>query len=147
MKSKISLLLMLFAGGIALLAQTSNPFTGKWELNVAKSKYNPGPAPKSQTVTITDDKTTVEGVDGNGKPVRWSFTPSQGTAVPIEGMENSTVDDRRSGNRVDDNWKVMGGNVHAHGVISNHGKTLKYTMIGTDGQGRAVHNVLIYEKQ
>jgi len=34
-----------------LIAQT-NPFIGTWKLNVAKSKFEPGPAPKSQTRTV-----------------------------------------------------------------------------------------------
>ena len=33
-----------------LLAQ-DNPFVGTWKLNVASSKFNPGPAPQSQTRT------------------------------------------------------------------------------------------------
>ena len=32
----------------ALMAQGS-PVMGTWKLNLAKSKYNPGPPPKSQT--------------------------------------------------------------------------------------------------
>ena len=33
-------------------AQATDPRVGTWKLNVAKSKYNPGPAPQSQTLTI-----------------------------------------------------------------------------------------------
>ena len=32
-------------------AQSKDPFVGTWRLNVAKSKYSPGPPPKSQTTT------------------------------------------------------------------------------------------------
>ena len=32
-------------------AQAPDPFVGTWTLNVAKSKYDPGPAPKEQTAT------------------------------------------------------------------------------------------------
>jgi hypothetical protein len=35
----------------SLFAQ-SNPLVGIWKLNVEKSKYNPGPAPKSLTRTV-----------------------------------------------------------------------------------------------
>ena len=35
--------------GSAIAAWAADPVLGTWELNVAKSKYNPGPAPKSQT--------------------------------------------------------------------------------------------------
>lgn len=33
------------AVGAAVVAQTSLPGLGTWKLNVAKSKYSPGPAP------------------------------------------------------------------------------------------------------
>ena len=57
----------------------SNPSIGTWKLNVAKSKYDPGPAPKSQTNAIeamgTDRvKVTVEGVAGDGSRMAYSYT-------------------------------------------------------------------------
>ncbi|MDQ6677836.1 MAG: hypothetical protein M3Z09_11125 [Acidobacteriota bacterium] len=142
---KIPLLFVLFA--IVLPAQTNNRFTGKWELNVSKSKFSPDPAPKSEMVTNVDGKTTIEGIDGEGKPFKWSFMPSQGAAVPIEGLENSTVEEKISGNTLDHTWKIAGGNVHGHGVLSKDGKTLHYTQSGKDGQGRQVNDLFIFEKQ
>ena len=53
MKRRIGLfaaLVIVLAAGSVLLAQ-SNPFVGTWKLNVASSKYNPGPPPQSQTRT------------------------------------------------------------------------------------------------
>jgi len=35
-----------------LSAQASDPRIGTWKLNVAKSKYSPGPAPQSLTVKV-----------------------------------------------------------------------------------------------
>jgi len=35
-----------------LSAQASDPRIGTWKLNVAKSKYNPGPAPQALTVNV-----------------------------------------------------------------------------------------------
>ena len=32
-------------------AQAKDPFVGTWNMNLAKSKYSPGPAPKSTTST------------------------------------------------------------------------------------------------
>jgi len=146
----ISLLAILFASATVLVAQTdqANPFTGTWKLNVAKSKFSPGPAPKSQTVTIAPDgKVSIDEVDGEGKTINWSYTPSGDTAVPIEGMENSTVIEKRSGNTVDHTWKFNGGNETGHGVVSKNGKTMKYTLTGTNSQGQKVHEVAIFEKQ
>lgn len=145
----ISLMAALFASAVLLAAQANqnSPFTGTWKLNVAKSKFSPGPAPKSETVTIAaDGKVSVEEVTADDKTVNWSFTESD-TAVPIEGMENSTVITKRSGNTVDHTWKMGTGAETGHGVISKNGKTMKYTMTGTNAQGQTVHNVLIFEKQ
>jgi hypothetical protein len=46
-------LVLLFVSAVVLFAQTDHTtaFTGTWKLNGAKSTFNPGPAPKSVTVT------------------------------------------------------------------------------------------------
>jgi hypothetical protein len=146
----ISLMAALFMAVAALAAQgdQSSPFTGTWKLNVAKSKFSPGPAPKSETVTIAPDgKVSVEEETADGKTVNWSFTPSGDSAVPIEGMENATVVSKESGNTVDHTWKIGSGTETGHGVVSKNGKTMKYTMTGTNAQGQPVHTVAIFEKQ
>ena len=67
---------LVLAAGV-LLAQ-DNPFVGTWKLNTAKSKYEPGPAPKSQTRTIVAEGDGAmyrfEGVGADGNPVAYSFT-------------------------------------------------------------------------
>ena len=44
----VTLILAMMAVPAGLRAADA-PFVGTWKLNVAKSKYNPGPPPKSQT--------------------------------------------------------------------------------------------------
>lgn len=133
---------------LAAQGDQNSPFTGTWKLNVAKSKISPGPAPKSETVTIAPDrKVSVETVDAEGKTINWSYNPAENTAVPIEGMENSTVMEKLSGNTVDHTWKMGNGTETGHGVVSKNGKTMKYTLTGTNSQGQKVHGVYIFEKQ
>ena len=47
---------------------------GTWKLNVEKSKYTPGPAPKSETLTWKPSATgfdfTVDSVNAEGKPTQ-----------------------------------------------------------------------------
>ena len=49
----------LVASVVCLVAMSAfpgaqaDPAIGTWKLNLAKSKYVPGPAPKSNTITIT----------------------------------------------------------------------------------------------
>jgi hypothetical protein len=44
----IAVLVIVSAAG----AQTTDPVVGTWKLDVAKSTYKPGPAPKSTTVVV-----------------------------------------------------------------------------------------------
>ena len=51
-----ALVLAVFASGV--LPAQRDAFVGTWRLNTAKSKFNPGPAPRSETRTTE--------VQGNG---------------------------------------------------------------------------------
>ena len=53
------LLTLLFGSAVAAMAQAEyrTPFTGTWNLNIAKSRFNPGPPFKSFTLTFTPDGT------------------------------------------------------------------------------------------
>src|SRR5882762_1120258 len=55
------------------LAQTS-PLIGKWKLNLDKSKFSPGPPPKSQTLNFEgagqDLKDTAETIDAHGQATK-----------------------------------------------------------------------------
>src|SRR5467141_1401700 len=79
------LFLSLAAAGMAL-AQ-SNPFVGTWKLDVAKSKYDPGPAPKSQTRTWdASGKVSVKGVGATGKPMSYGYPiKNDGKDYPTTG--------------------------------------------------------------
>jgi hypothetical protein len=44
---------LVVALGVNSDAQTPVPGLGTWKLNLAKSKFSPGPAPKSAMVTFT----------------------------------------------------------------------------------------------
>ncbi|MCU1244029.1 MAG: hypothetical protein JWO71_4755 [Candidatus Acidoferrum typicum] len=72
----------------SVLAQT--PALGTWKLNVAKSKYSPGPAPKSMTRTVESAgdkvKYTFEGVAADGSKIAYTFTVAfDGRDYPING--------------------------------------------------------------
>jgi hypothetical protein len=55
---------ILVVGGVFtpahLLRAQDDPHTGTWVLNVAKSKYSPGPAPKEQSSTYTVSAQSVK---------------------------------------------------------------------------------------
>src|SRR6202022_779924 len=66
------LFLILTTAGLA--SAQSDPFVGTWKLDVAKSKFDPGPAPQSQTRTWgPDGKVGVEGINAAGNPMSYGY--------------------------------------------------------------------------
>ena len=129
------------------LAAADDPFVGTWKLNVTKSKFSPGPAPQSQTVTIgADNKVEVSGTDSEGQAVNWSYTATPGTAT-ITGLPDASVMETRKGNTVDHTWKFSKATQKGQGVISKDGKAMTYTLQGTDADGKKVSDRSVYEKQ
>lgn len=68
---------LVVALGSSALAQ-DNSSIGTWKLNVAKSTFSPGPAPKSQTLKIAafgfGVTTTVDVVAADGTMQHWTYT-------------------------------------------------------------------------
>ena len=63
---------------------------GIWKLNVAKSKYSPGPAPKSATTTIeaagAGTKVSVDQMRADGTATQWGFSADyDGKDNPMTG--------------------------------------------------------------
>jgi hypothetical protein len=140
------LIALLFVGAVALAA--ADPFVGTWKLNVAKSKFQQSEPPQSQTVTIdADGKVSISGTDSKAQPVNWSYTATPGSTATITGIPDSSVMEVRKENMVDHTWKMGKENSKGHGVISKDGKTMTYTIQGTDAEGKKYKNTEIYEKQ
>ena len=80
-----------------LAAQGADPIIGTWELNVAKSKYTPGPAPKSpllQAVVEHEAKVDVAREAQDVYVVPGSLAVARLYAlfgVSVEGFEATTV--------------------------------------------------------
>jgi hypothetical protein len=141
----------------AARAQAPDPLVGTWKMDVAKSSYKPGPAPKSATVVVEPEgkakgiKVAVDAVGGDGSPMKWGFTTQRdGKEVPVTGnpmydTANTTMTNANHGTTV---YKKGGKTVMtSKAEISADGKTLTLTGTGTDAKGQAVHNVGVYTKQ
>src|SRR5467141_237785 len=89
----LSFLIVTAVAAGPLMAQ-DNPFVGTWKLDVAKSKYDPGPAPKSQTRTWdASGKVTVEGINAAGKPVTYGYPiMNDGKDYPTTGSVPNGAD-------------------------------------------------------
>jgi hypothetical protein len=143
---KTILIALVLVGAVALAAD--DPFAGTWKLNVAKSKFQGGPPPQSQTVTIdADSKVSFSGTDSKGQSVNWSYTATPGATATITGIPDSSVMEVRKENMVDHTWKLGKEDSKGHGVVSKDGKTMTYTIQGTNAEGKKFKNTEIYEKQ
>ena len=88
-------------GIIHLTAQAADPLVGTWELNLAKSTYKPGPAPRSETrtyvVAAEEIKATAKGVQADGTPTSGQWTVNyNGKDRPITGTSRSARCRRRA---------------------------------------------------
>ncbi len=136
------------------VAQDSVPGLGTWTLNVAKSKYSPGPTPKSGTVTFSTVGQTVKAVVDllapDGSKIHWEYTATlDGKPAPVTGNpDGDMVVAKRTGpNTIETSYTLKGKptTVNAR-VISADGKTLTVTSTGTNAQGQKVNNHQVFEK-
>lgn len=137
-----------------VLAQ-DNPHVGTWVLNVAKSKYSPGPAPKEQTTVFSavgkGMKASTKGISADGKPTMTEYTanydgkdyPAKGNpdwdAVALRQVDSHTIEFTR---------KRGGKTVQtATSVVSKDGKTRTITATGVNAQGQKISTVGVYDRK
>jgi hypothetical protein len=148
-----SMLLVAFALNVA--AAPADQHSGIWKLNPDKSSYSPGPAPKSNTVTINSDadniKLSSDGIDATGNPTHVEYTAKyDGKDYPITGVPNAdTVALERPDASTIRSTMKKGDLVvmTVTSVISKDGKTRTSTFKGKNAAGVDVNNVVVYDKQ
>src|SRR5215813_9140861 len=135
-------------------AQT-DPIIGTWKLNLANSKYSPGPPPKSQMLTYEavgqGVKVTVKGADAEGKPIDFQYTANyDGKDYTVTGNPNY---DAITLKRIDaykvESTRKKGGKVVSTStrIISKDGRTLTITTKGVNAKGEKIGSATVYEKQ
>ena len=155
--SILSILLFLILGSIMTFAQTAAKpaFVGTWKLNVAKSKYSPGPTPKTQTAVIDSVdggmKVVSDRVEADGKTVHFEWTAKfDGKDYAVKG---DPARDTVSVKKIDEyNLEITSkkaGKVTTmiKAIYAKDGKTRVETVTGTNAQGQAVNNVTAWDKQ
>jgi hypothetical protein len=158
MKAVVCLVAMLMVIGIATISSVTraadDPISGTWKVNLEKSKFDPGPAPKSLTATIKVENGTesyvAEGMDAAGNATHQMFTAKfGGPDAPVTGIPYAdTISLKRlSPNHIVATMK-KGGKVvmTAQVVLVEGGKSRRVTYAGTNQNGKAVHDVVIYDK-
>jgi ABC-type xylose transport system substrate-binding protein len=143
---------LLFSGSTLLAADN---WVGSWKLNLAKSKFSPGPAPKSlmlkfeasgDAITLTSD-----GVNAAGEATHGSYTSKfDGKDVPWTGNPDAdTASARRiDANNYENTWKKGGKvTVTSKAVVSKDGKTLTASLTGKNSKGETINNTSVYDRQ
>jgi hypothetical protein len=135
-------------------AANPDPILGVWKLNLARSRFNPGPAPRSQTRTYIETpkgiQVTIRSVAVNGRSSTIEFPERyDGKDYPVQG---SDVADALALVRINDymaeaTMKHAGRAVAtAKRQITDEGKTLIISYQEPSAE-HPVDNQLVYDKQ
>ena len=140
---------------VAAIAQAPTPVIGTWVLNVAKSKYEPGPPPKSQTRTYLavpgGYRFTSDAVNAAGEKIHIEFTAAFDRKY--HAMTGSPTADSIMVKQVDANTvestQKKGANVVqiSQRTISKDGKTLTVNTRGTSADGKPFTNLEMFDKK
>jgi hypothetical protein len=151
----VGALFAVIAPMMSASAQSRDPVAGTWVLNLAKSTYSPGPAPKSLTRTYVATKKgytyTAKGVGADGKATLVTYTASYDgkdhkmTGNPDADMISvKKIDATSTEATLKKHGKVMSTSTR---TISADGKVLTSTAKGTNAKGQTVNNVLVFDKK
>lgn len=157
----VSALLVAFVAVSApsvVFAQTPQALTrwaGIWSLNLAKSKYEPGPAPQRSTLRMEVSegglKTVNDTVVQAGTPTFTEVLAKfDGTDREVTNVATPTTRVYKWVNDTTQEWvtKVMGrATTTTRAVMSADGKVLTLTTTGMNAAGTRVNNVQIFERQ
>lgn len=147
----------LFASLPSIAAAQGESRVGTWQLDLAKSTFNPGPPPQRQTLTYQAAgpqwTSLLQGVDAWGKPINPDVN---NLVINFDGREHSTpaIDyDTTVWQRIDEaKYRVIrrkAGKVvlTSINVLSADGKRMTITTTGHNAAGQMINNVRVYEKQ
>jgi hypothetical protein len=149
----------LFVGAILAIgtgaAFAADTAVGTWKLNVAKSTFSPGPAPKSQTRTYAETPQgitlTIKTTAADGKESTATLTfKVDGKPYPVSGNPDF---DMVSITQVDaltfHSTQTKAGAAVGAGVrtVSKDGKTLTFSQKGTHANGGKYEDVSVFDRQ
>ena len=146
-----------FALAGSALAENST-FAGTWKLNVEKSKFPAGKAPKSMTRTISADGDTMtykfEGVGADGAAISYGFTSKYdgkdtevtGSGAPY-GADHISI--KQDNSHMVSVTLKKGDKTVASGsaTVSHDGKMTTVNLKGEEASGKMVKTESVYDKQ
>ena len=145
----------LIALALTAAAPPANPVLGTWKLNVAKSRFTPGPGWRSQTRTYEATPggvaVTWSGVGASGETMQISYSvANDGKDYPMRGSANY---DTLNSVRIDAltvkseekrDGKVVGVAIRK---VSSDGKVLTITDEGTNRKGEKFSQLLVFDRE
>ena len=153
----LALLVVIVVVAGTLIAQTQTSFVGTFKLNLAKSKYEGGQAPKTLTRTVTADGTglkySFEGEAADGSKISFGFTSKlDGSDAAVSGVgmtggADTVALERMSAHKLTGVLKKGGAKIGTvWTAIGPDGKTVTVnTKTKVDGKEVKTHQV--YDKQ
>jgi hypothetical protein len=156
MSARIAILLLIPFVLLRSAQIPNDPRIGTWKINLAKSKFNPGPPPKSMTVRFEswgDDglKVTIDTVEANGEVRKHQYTAQyDGKDHPVSGDPGrDTVALKRIDLLTLEYTNKKAGKVinTYREVIARDGKSRTITQKGMSSRSVAVDNEIVYDKQ
>ena len=141
--------------GTAAVVWAADPLVGTWKLNLAKSKFSPGPAPKDETRVYESQgegiKVTVITLAADGHSTTVHIAANyDGKDYPVTG---SSVYDaialKRINQQIAEGILMHGSNPVATSrrEISVDGRTLTIIYKTAGNQDRPIDNRAVYDKQ
>jgi hypothetical protein len=134
----------------------TDPFAGKWTLNVEKSKYPPGACPKGMVIEMETRGGGVhyssEAILANGSSTRSEYTADyDGKPVIVVGTHGILLPvslKRIAPNTVVASYtKGLQVVATSRRVVSNDGRVMTVTTVSRDRTGKTVTNIGVYERQ
>jgi hypothetical protein len=151
----------LVAGLLVLIPQftvaQNQLFVGTWKVDVAKSRYQPGPGPRSETLRFEPVgegfKVSLDGVNQQGPYHSEATGKFDGVDVLVVATPARQATFTYAFRRIDDHtWdiviKVNGERrILVHNVVSDDGKTMRGVSTAVTNQGQVASQDVIYQKQ
>lgn len=146
---------LVFVGSALLLQAQAHltPFTGTWKMDVAASRFEPGPAFQRFTLTFGPDGIRhLDLVHADGRNLVADLPWSDGQEVRVKanlGLDHMSAISRIQGSTFTDSWREEGVLIEdVCGLLSADGQVLSISVKGHDKQGNHPYrNELIFRKQ
>ena len=147
------IIMTLAVAGTSLSAQADDPLLGTWRLDLARSRYSPGPPPAAETRIYSREPSGLKGVirrrhaDGREEVIEYGADFDR--EYPVSGTKTyDAVTFKRIDARTAEVVLSHAGRVFGTGrrTISDDGRTMTITFRREDGSA-VINNIAVYRKE